>query len=326
MQSSIGKYIIQRTIGEGSTSKVKLAIEPETGKEVAIKIIPKNKVTAKSTTLIRSEREIAILKLFNHPNIVKIFEVFESDEYLFLVMEYMQKGELLDYLISKKAISTTQSLFFFQQIIYAVEYSHSHLISHRDLKLENILLDSFGNVKIVDFGMAGLVDNQNLLNTSCGSPHYVAPEVVTGKSYDPFKADIWSCGIILYVLLVGRLPFDADSIQEVLIQITQNEPEIPSHLSPDKSQLLQGMLQKDPQKRMTIQEIKENPWFCSNFPRYFEQPKTQIDPNFFSPRKVENLSTSIISSLSRLGIDENSIIEFLTSQEANWVKVFYSLN
>lgn len=162
------------------------------------------------------DREIAIMKLVQHPNVMSLFDVFESQDELYLVLELVDGGELFDYLVKQGRLKEMEALKFFQQIIAGLDYCHKHLICHRDLKPENLLLDSNKTIKIADFGMASLQVTGKMLETSCGSPHYASPEIIRGVKYDGAKADIWSTGIILYALLTGNLPFDDENIRRLL--------------------------------------------------------------------------------------------------------------
>lgn len=196
----IGNYLILNTLGVGSTGKVKLAEHKVTHQKVAIKIIKKSVFDGIAELQSKVRREIALMRLLTHPHLLKLFEIYESPRRLFLVIEYAANGELFDYLTVRRSLPPDQALHFFRQIIYGLDFLHSNSICHRDLKPENILLDEHNNVKIADFGFAKWMKS-NLAETACGSPHYAAPEVVKGIAYDGRKADIWSCGVILYALL-----------------------------------------------------------------------------------------------------------------------------
>ena len=174
---------------------------------------------SKSKSLQNIEREITILKLVDHPHVLGLHDVYENDKELYLIMELAPGGELFDYLVSKGRLSLRESLRFMRQLIEAMAFCHNNCVCHRDLKPENLLLDKQMNLKIADFGMAGLQASGKLLATSCGSPHYAAPEVIRGQKYDGRKADIWSCGVILYALLAGTLPFDAPQVHQVLTKV-----------------------------------------------------------------------------------------------------------
>lgn len=196
----VGDYILGRTLGAGTTGKVKLAVHKETNKQVAIKIIKKSLFNTKPDLERKIHREVALMRLLEHPHLLKLFDVCESQHHLYIILEYASNGELFDFLIKRRFLPPEQALTFFREIIYGLEFLHSHGICHRDLKPENLLLDDFGHVKIADFGFARWMKS-NIAETSCGSPHYAAPEVINGLPYDGRCADIWSCGVILYALL-----------------------------------------------------------------------------------------------------------------------------
>lgn len=197
---SFGPYILQNVLGTGTTGKVKLAYHKETGQQVAIKIISKSAFDEKPNLQLKVRREIALMRAVKHPNILRLIDVLESQRHLCMVLEYAKNGELFDFLVSRRCLPEDLAIDIFRQIILAIEYLHFHGICHRDLKPENILLDQFNKIKIADFGFARWV-KKNVTDTSCGSPHYAAPEVIRGIPYDPKRADIWSLGVILYALL-----------------------------------------------------------------------------------------------------------------------------
>ena len=199
-RQEVGNYILGQSLGEGMTGKVKLAVHKDTGKQFAIKIINKSQFDVKPDLQRKIHREIALMRLLDHPHILKLEEVCESPRHLYIVLEFAHHGELFDYLISRRKLTPEVGIEFFRQIIYGLDYLHTHAICHRDLKPENILLNEFDQVKIADFGFARWL-RTSIAETSCGSPHYAAPEVVRGLHYDGRAADIWSCGVILYALL-----------------------------------------------------------------------------------------------------------------------------
>ena len=202
----IGSYRLVRTIGQGASGKVKLAVVDSTNEYVAIKMIKKSAFESKPTLQIKIQREIALMRLVDHPHLLKLVDILESPRHLYIVTEYASTGELFDYLVQKRCLVEEEAMNFFRQIIFGLEYLHSLGICHRDLKPENILLDENLNIKIADFGFARIVKS-NIADTSCGSPHYAAPEVIRGERYDGRKADVWSCGVILYALLAVCITF-----------------------------------------------------------------------------------------------------------------------
>ncbi|KAJ7297334.1 hypothetical protein O6H91_Y063900 [Diphasiastrum complanatum] len=203
----VGKYEVGRTIGEGNFAKVKFAQNTETGESVAMKVLDKETIL-KHRMVNQIKREISIMKLVRHPNVVRLHEVLASRMKIYIVLEFVTDGELFDKIVHQRKLKEHDSRRYFQQLIDAVDFCHSKGVYHRDLKPENLLLDSQGNLKISDFGLSALQQVDGLLHTTCGTPNYIAPEVLDDKGYDGAAADIWSCGVILYVLLAGRLPFD----------------------------------------------------------------------------------------------------------------------
>ena len=215
---SIGKYKILKNLGEGTQGKVKLCLDTETGKKVAIKIIKKSLFDTKTDFKRKILREIALMRFLDHPHLIKLYQVFESKNHLYMILEYAENGELYSYLVARRFLKPETAMRLFRQLIYAVEFLHTNSICHRDLKPENILLDSNNNIKLCDFGFARWISSSNAAVTSCGSPHYAAPEVIRGHPYDGRCADIWSCGVILYALLAVRI-FNDFFFREKLRQI-----------------------------------------------------------------------------------------------------------
>ncbi|KRZ29910.1 Serine/threonine-protein kinase BRSK2 [Trichinella pseudospiralis] len=232
----VGPYRLEKTLGKGQTGLVKLGTHYASGRKVAIKIVRKEKLS--ESVLIKVEREIAVMKLIDHPYILRLYDVYENQKFLYLILEYVSGGELFDYLVRKGRLPIKEAKKIFRQIVYALDYCHAQNICHRDLKPENLLLDERNNIKIADFGMASLQVEGSMLETSCGSPHYACPEVIRGEKYDGKKADVWSCGVILYALLVGALPFDDDNLRHLLEKVKRGVFHIPHFVPPDCQSLL----------------------------------------------------------------------------------------
>ncbi|KAF1825727.1 Pkinase-domain-containing protein [Dissoconium aciculare CBS 342.82] len=280
VKKRIGQYDIVKTLGEGSFGKVKLATHHADGSLVALKIISRRKLNARDMAG-RIEREISYLQLLRHPHIIKLYTVITTPTDIIMVLEYAG-GELFDYIVQHGKMQEDKARKFFQQIICAVEYCHRHKIVHRDLKPENLLLDDQANIKIADFGLSNIMTDGNFLKTSCGSPNYAAPEVISGKLYAGPEVDVWSCGVILYVLLAGRLPFDDEYIPALFKKIATGHYSIPPYLSDGAKKLIKEMLQVNPMNRITIQGIRENAWFQKNLPDYLNaapEYAEAIDPN-----------------------------------------------
>jgi len=268
----VGQWKLGRTIGKGSSGRVKIARHIVSGDLAAVKIIPK-RITVNNQNqesvlenagdrLARStEREIVLMKLMDHPNVLKLYDVWETSNQLYLILEYIEGGELFDYIVQKGRLELPEALFYFQQIIFAVNYCHCFNVAHRDLKPENILLDKKKNVKIADFGMAIWEASAGMLETSCGSPHYACPEILEGKKYSGASADVWSCGVILYALLSGTLPFHDEIIETLLQKVKLGQFQMPTDIPAASQNLISRMLEKDVRKRITIPEILEHSFF-----------------------------------------------------------------
>lgn len=262
---TIGPWILGDCVGKGASGRVKIAKHRRTGQLAAVKILPiaplANSRSSLATQQARSEkqrlgidREITMMKLMNHPNIMRIYDVFEGEKELFLVLEYVQGGELFDFLVNRGRLPPHEALEYFKQIIYGLNYAHTFSIIHRDLKPENILIASISPplVKIADWGMAAFAPPTLHLETSCGSPHYASPEIVNGEKYQGNATDIWSCGVILFALLTGRLPFDDRNVRNLLAKVKTGKYDMPNWIEPLAKDLLTRMLVVDVKKRITV--------------------------------------------------------------------------
>ena len=255
----IKNYILKEDIGEGNFGKVKLGISKTTNEEFAIKIINKDQIKIKMKNKIFRENEV--ITKFNHINVIFVFEIIEDPENYYIVMEYCKRGELFDYIVDHERLTEDEAAIFFYQLINGVESIHSKGIAHRDLKPENLLLTKDKTLKIIDFGLSHEFDGIDLLKTKCGSPSYASPEILRGKPYDGFKSDVWSCGIILYAMVCGYLPFDGETNKILFKNIMKCEPEIPDYLNDITQDLILKILTSDPDMRITIDEIKRHPFY-----------------------------------------------------------------
>ncbi|XP_052264663.1 5'-AMP-activated protein kinase catalytic subunit alpha-2-like isoform X13 [Dreissena polymorpha] len=266
-QVKIGHYIIGDTLGVGTFGKVKIATHQLTNHKVAVKILNRQKI--KSLDVVgKIRKEIQNLKLFRHPHIIKLYQVISTPTDIFMVMEYVSGGELFDYIVKNGKLKEPDARRFFQQIVSGVDYCHRHMVVHRDLKPENLLLDQNLNVKLADFGLSNMMQDGEFLRTSCGSPNYAAPEVISGKLYAGPEVDVWSCGVILYALLCGTLPFDDEHVPTLFRKIKSGIFNIPDYLNKEVVNLLCHMLQVDPLKRATMKDIREHDWFKKDLPSY----------------------------------------------------------
>lgn len=298
-QIKIGHYVLLETLGTGSFGKVKKALHQLTGHTVAIKILNRNKI--KSLDVVgKIRREIQNLKLFRHPHIIKLYQVINTPTDIFMVMEYVSGGELFDHIVKNGKLNENEARKFFQQIISGVAYCHRHMIVHRDLKPENLLLDENMNVKIADFGLSNMMKDGEFLRTSCGSPNYAAPEVVSGELYAGPEVDIWSCGVILYALLTGTLPFDDENVQILFKKIRAGVYSTPDYLSRSVAQLIEKTLTVDPLKRATIKEIREHDWFKVNLPDYLFPKPSQENLNIID---IE----AVLEICEKFSVDENTV-------------------
>ncbi|XP_047218255.1 serine/threonine-protein kinase BRSK2-like isoform X5 [Girardinichthys multiradiatus] len=321
----VGPYRLEKTLGKGQTGLVKLGVQCVTGQKVAIKIVNREKLS--ESVLMKVEREIAILKLIEHPHVLKLHDVYENKKYLYLVLEHVSGGELFDYLVKKGRLTPKEARKFFRQIISALDFCHSHSICHRDLKPENLLLDEKNNIRIADFGMASLQVGDSLLETSCGSPHYACPEVIRGEKYDGRKADAWSCGVILFALLVGALPFDDDNLRNLLEKVKLGVFHMPHFIPPDCQNLLRGMIEVDATKRLTLEQIQKHTWYLAG--------KNEPEPEQPVPRKVairmlgspEEIDPDALESMHSLGCfrDKEKLTKDLLSEDDNQEKMIYFL-
>ncbi|XP_058016583.1 serine/threonine-protein kinase MARK2 isoform X9 [Ahaetulla prasina] len=314
-QPHIGNYRLLKTIGKGNFAKVKLARHVLTGKEVAVKIIDKTQLN--SSSLQKLFREVRIMKVLNHPNIVKLFEVIETDKTLYLVMEYASGGEVFDYLVAHGRMKEKEARAKFRQIVSAVQYCHQKFIVHRDLKAENLLLDADMNIKIADFGFSNEFTFGNKLDTFCGSPPYAAPELFQGKKYDGPEVDVWSLGVILYTLVSGSLPFDGQNLKELRERVLRGKYRIPFYMSTDCENLLKKFLILNPSKRGTLEQIMKDRWMNVGHEDDELKPYVEPLPDYKDPRRTELMIS--------MGYTREEIQESLVSQKYNEVMATYLL-
>lgn len=330
----LNQYRLGKTLGIGAFGKVKLGHHLITGLKVAVKILNKNKI--KSMDMAEKvRREINILKMCTHPHIVRVYEVIDTPSDIFVIMEYVSNGELFDYIVSRGRLPADEARHLFHMIISGVEYCHYHNVVHRDLKPENLLLDSDNNVKIADFGLSNVIHDGDFLRTSCGSPNYAAPEVISGNLYAGAEVDVWSCGVILYALLCGTLPFDDESIPNLFKKIKSGMYSLPSHLSQLSRDLILRMLVVDPMKRITMHDIRQHPWFLHKLPAYLTLAPASIErrERVIDDEIVENVCALPLKGVTReLVIDsvmekeqDKSISESLEKRGYQEIRVAYEL-
>ena len=300
---TVGKYELGQTLGEGTFGKVKKGIHKETKEEVAIKIIDKEKVRQQNMG-VQIKREVNIMKQIGleekNSHVVKLHEVLASKSKIYLILELVTGGELFDKIVREKRFTETKARRYFKQLVTSVELCHNMGVCHRDLKPENLLLDDDDNLKISDFGLSALYNTSEgsmascraqLLHTTCGTPNYVAPEVLEDKGYDGRKADIWSMGVILYVLVVGALPFDEKTLPKLFEKIQSAAYPIPSFLSADASNLIGSILIKDPTQRATILDIKSHPWYSFEEDSNLHYEKSHETNTILTPEELLDKNT-----------------------------------
>ncbi|XP_077669864.1 serine/threonine-protein kinase MARK1 isoform X7 [Eretmochelys imbricata] len=311
----IGNYRLLKTIGKGNFAKVKLARHVLTGREVAVKIIDKTQLNP--TSLQKLFREVRIMKILNHPSIVKLFEVIETEKTLYLVMEYASGGEVFDYLVAHGRMKEKEARAKFRQIVSAVQYCHQKCIVHRDLKAENLLLDADMNIKIADFGFSNEFTIGNKLDTFCGSPPYAAPELFQGKKYDGPEVDVWSLGVILYTLVSGSLPFDGQNLKELRERVLRGKYRIPFYMSTDCENLLKKLLVLNPIKRGSLEQIMKDRWMNVGHEEEELKPYTEPEPDFNDTKRIDIMVT--------MGFLREEIHESLVKQKYDEVMATYLL-
>uniref|UniRef100_A0A8C3TGC2 non-specific serine/threonine protein kinase n=1 Tax=Chelydra serpentina TaxID=8475 RepID=A0A8C3TGC2_CHESE len=316
----VGFYDIEGTLGKGNFAVVKLGRHRITRSEVAIKIIDKSQLDA--VNLEKIYREVQIMKMLDHPHIIKLYQVMETKSMLYLVTEYAKNGEIFDYLANHGRLSEPEARRKFWQILSAVEYCHSRKIVHRDLKAENLLLDNNMNIKIADFGFGNFYKSGEPLTTWCGSPPYAAPEVFEGQQYEGPQLDIWSMGVVLYVLVCGALPFDGPTLPILRQRVLEGRFRIPYFMSEECEHLIRRMLVLDPSKRLTIAQIKEHKWMLIEVP--VQRPILYPQGQENEP-SIGEYNEQVLRLMHSLGIDQQKTIESLQNKSYNHFAAIYYL-
>ncbi|KAL4911781.1 hypothetical protein BDW62DRAFT_217019 [Aspergillus aurantiobrunneus] len=351
-KTHVGPWQLGRTLGSGATGRVRLAKHAVTGQTAAIKIVSKKCAAISQSVSIAAmdksagnftptgtrqmpsgiEREVVIMKLIEHPNVISLFDVWENRGELYLVLEYVEGGELFDYVSNHGPLPEEEAVRLFRQIIAGLGYCHRFSICHRDLKPENILLDGEHNVKLADFGMAALQPAGHWLSTSCGSPHYAAPEIIYGRKYRGDRADIWSCGIILYALLTGFLPFDGGDLHTTLQLVRKGDYMIPPNVSDEAADLIQRILQKKPDDRIGMNEMWRHP-LLKKYERFHQAicnhylgPPPPLSSQDCGPPVVrQDIDVDLLRNLQTLWHDvkPEQLIEKLLNLEPTQERMFY---
>ncbi|XP_026222970.1 serine/threonine-protein kinase SIK3 homolog isoform X4 [Anabas testudineus] len=319
----VGHYEIERTIGKGNFAVVKLATHIITKAKVAIKIVDKTQLDDEN--LKKIFREVQIMKLLKHPHIIRLYQVMETERMIYLVTEYASGGEIFDHLVAHGRMAEKDARKKFKQIVAAVHFCHCRNIVHRDLKAENLLLDHNLNIKIADFGFSNIFSRGQLLKTWCGSPPYAAPELFEGKEYDGPKVDIWSLGVVLYVLVCGALPFDGSTLHNLRARVLSGKFRIPFFMSTDCEYLIRHMLVLEPSRRLTMEQICKNKWMRQGDP----------DPDFDrliaeceqvkAERETELINEQVLMAMCEMGLDRERTLQSLQTDAYDHYSAIYSL-
>ncbi|XP_052253636.1 serine/threonine-protein kinase SIK3-like isoform X3 [Dreissena polymorpha] len=323
----VGHYEMERTIGKGNFAVVKLATHMITKTKVAIKIIDKTQLDQEN--LDKIFREIQIMKLLRHPHIIRLYQVMESGRMLYLVTEYASGGEIFDHLVAHGRMNEKEARKKFKQIVAAVSYCHCRHVVHRDLKAENLLLDAALNIKIADFGFSNIYDEDTKLKTWCGSPPYAAPELFEGREYDAPKVDIWSLGVVLYVLICGGFPFDGSSVECLRNRIFSGKFRVPFYMSADCEDLIKQMLTVDCRKRICMEGIISHPWMqlgqddpeFVQLIREYNLQQAYLDPD------VENVNEAVLAQMEAImpDVERCKIVESVKNSAYDALSGVYHL-
>ena len=316
----IGQFILGDTIGSGTFGTVRIATHCLTNEKVAVKILDKVRIL-EEINKTRFEREIKILKLLHHRNLIQLYSVIQNSTTIYLIMEYAEGDELFDYINNKKRLSEIEACRFYQQMISGIEYLHKIKVVHRDLKPENLLLDNNLNLKIVDFGLSNVypIDDNGLLSTACGSPCYAAPEMIQGKKYIGVNVDIWSSGIILYAMLCGYLPFEEKSNDLLYKKITKGEFVTPFYLSDSAKDLLRKVLNVNPERRLDIEGIKKHEWFN------IINPKPNLSEGLLIEKVVIPVDEDILKEMKKFGYKIDDVRINVLHNKHNHITTTYYL-
>ena len=325
-EKSICDFIIKEKLGEGTFGKVRLGINRQTEEKVAIKILDKKKLK-KDKDKKRLEKEIKILKSLRHPNIVHLFSDIQDKSNIYLIMEYIEGIELLQYISSNSKLTEEEACFYFRQIISAIEYLHKLKIAHRDIKPENMIIENSTKIiKLIDFGLSSYYSKSETLSSACGSPSYAPPEMLTGKKYNAIPIDIWSCGIVLYAMICGYLPFE-DNDHDILFRtIKEGKFRIPQHVSETAKDLIIHILVVNPKKRYTITQIKKHKWFnlCLNNEIY--RNKKSLYEGLLLNKYIIPIDEEIINTMNKeYKIEKEKIRSCLLKNEHNDITTIYYL-
>ena len=315
----VAQFKMGNQLGEGSFGVVRLATHILTGERVAVKILERSRIKEQKDK-IRIQREINIMKSLNHVNIIRLYSIIETNTTQYLIQELASGKELSEYIYSKTKLDDKEACRYFQQIISGVEYIHKLQIAHRDLKPENMLLTASKDIKIVDFGLSNTYKKGELLGTACGSPCYAAPEMLSGKKYRGITVDIWSCGVILYVMLVGALPFEDVNNEALYKKIIAGKYNIPDSVSKGGKDLIKKILETNPKKRITLPEIKKHKWFN------IVDPETNVHCGIDPKKDVIPIDEGIVGDMEGMGYNKQEVrMNVLINEHNNITTTYYLL-
>ena len=326
-ETTFENYKIVNIIGKGAYSKVILCQHRLTGKKVAIKAIPKDQITSRYSQE-KVLREIYILKTVESEHVIKILEVFESEKNILIVLEYAGGGDLLNYVRSKGKLHEKEAKLIFYQLVKGALDLHKEGILHRDFKLENILIDSkYTTIKICDFGVSKIINAGEVIFEQCGTPAYLAPEIIQNQGYKDYSVDTWSLGVVLYAMVCGKIPFISDSIPEIHKLILLGQFDIPEFISPQLSSLIIQMLQLCANTRISLKKVLKHPWFTIRDSVIPDSSVPQFNPRLSqkTSQKITKICEKTVKAVSELGFDYNFIISSLKSKELNHATTTYFL-
>jgi len=344
--TTLDYYRLIKMIGKGAFGKVYLGVHLLTGKYVAIKSIEKQYMRDENSKR-KVLQEVVILKKVNHKNVIRLLEVFENKKYLFIVLEYASQGDLLTYVKSRGKLDEKDAKRLFLQITKGIQYCHHSLILHRDVKLDNILLDENSNVKVCDFGVSRFIRKGQIINEQCGTPAYIAPEIIRDKGYEGCYADIWSMGVLLYAMVTGTVPFKATNLEDLHRGILSGKFSFPEGPGPEVKDLISRMIKLNPYSRISIDDIANHIWF-SDVSVIESETTEEIEPNY---KKNENgisstaellngrraskdalesgntmqIIESIVKKVEMLGYPREFIIKSINSNSCNHAEACYYL-
>ncbi|KAG9351764.1 hypothetical protein JZ751_023015 [Albula glossodonta] len=321
----VGNYLIGRKLGEGSFAKVREGLHAMTGEKVAVKVIDKRKAKKDSYVTKNLRREGQIQQMIRHPNITQLLDVLETENSYYLVMELCPGGNLMNRIYEKKRLEEKEAQKYVRQLVMAVEHLHRAGVVHRDLKIENLLLDENDNIKLIDFGLsncAGILGYSDPFSTQCGSPAYAAPELLSRKKYGP-KVDVWSIGVNMYAMLTGTLPFTVEpfslrALHQKMVDKEMNP--LPPQLSTDAVSLVKHLLEPDPSKRPNIHQVMSDPWLNLGNP--------QTGAPYLNRIHIEEINHMVLLHMTeKMGYKHSEVLSaVLTNRASHTLAVYFLLN